>query len=290
MSLSMTLARTLTRALPRTTTDAASLHRSLATRGAAAGVTGAVRRLARVRETAVDGWPVARLVPRRGDTGAHLVYLHGGAYVHPLSTFHWWILARLLRSGVSVSVPHYGLAPEHHADEALDLVEQVHRREHGRHERVFLAGDSAGGGLALAAAQRLRDRGAPTPGALLLFAPWLDVTLADPAAAALEPRDTLLGVAGLREAGRLWAGDLDPRDPRVSPLFGDLGGLPPVYTYQGDRDVLLPDAKTLTRRVQEAGGRAELRIARGGFHVHVAATRTPESRRALQHAERVLRG
>lgn len=290
MSLSMTVTRKLTRLLPGAFRSAGSLRRAIDHRGAAAGVTAGVRRVARVRETAVDGWPVARLVPRRGATGAHLVYLHGGGYVQPLSVFHWWLLERLVGGGVSVSVPHYGLAPEHHADEAHAFLDELWRRETARHDRVFLAGDSAGGGLALAQAQRHRDAGLPTAGALLLFAPWVDVTMADPASAELGSRDTLLGVEGLREAGRLWAGDADPRDPSVSPLYGDLSGLPPVYTYQGDHDVLLPDVKTLTRRIQDSGGRAELRIARGGFHVHVAATWTPESRRALAHAQRVLRG
>lgn len=290
MSMSMTVTRALVRTLGKRTATAESLHASLASRGSAAGAGASVRRVAVVRETAVEGWPVTRLTPRRGATGSHLVYVHGGAYVQPLTTFHWWVLAALVRSGASVSVPHYGLAPDHHVDEALDLLAAVHRREAGRHDRLVVGGDSAGGGLALAHAMQQRDAGGPVADALLLFSPWVDVTLADPAATALEPRDHLLGVAGLREAGRLWAGDRDLRDPSVSPLHGDLGGLPPIFTYQGDRDVLLPDAKSLTRGVQAAGGRAELRIAAGGFHVHVAAPWTPEARRALAHARGVLRG
>lgn len=290
MSIRLALTRGLLRTLPRHTATAESLRASLPARGAAAGAGGAVRRVAVVRETAVGGWPVTLLTPRRGASGTHVVYAHGGAYVRPLSRFHWSILTRLVRSGASVSVPHYGLAPDHGPDEALELMAAVHRRERARHDRVVVAGDSAGGGLALAHAMRERDAGHPAADALVLFAPWVDVTLADPAAAALEHRDHLLGVEGLREAGRLWAGDRDPRDPTVSPLYGDLGGLPPVFTYQGDRDVLLPDAKSLTRGVQAAGGRAELRIAAGGFHVHVAAGWTPEARRTFAHVDQVLRG
>ncbi|BDZ52010.1 hypothetical protein GCM10025867_42510 [Frondihabitans sucicola] len=99
----------------------------------------------------------------------------------------------------------------------------------------------------------------------------------------------MLGAPGLAAAGRLWAGDLDPRDPIVSPLFGDLSGLPPVHTYQGDHDLLYADAEELTRRILRTGGLTELRVTRGGFHVFPGAPWIPEARLTLRRMSRVLR-
>jgi monoterpene epsilon-lactone hydrolase len=291
MSLLLTATRRLLFLRTRSTISEKSLMKAIAKRGGAAPVTRAVKRVAHVNEVLVDGRRVIRLTPRGRATGNHLIYTHGGCYTFPLIGAHWGILASLVaRSGVSVDVPLYGLAPQHTATEAYDWLEKVYDEaldEFG--PRVFLAGDSAGGGLALGQALRYRDTGRPAPLGVLLISPWVDVTLTNPGAAAIAPLDHMLASPGLVAAGRLWAGDLDPRDPLVSPLYADLSGLPPVHTYQGDHDILYADAEELTRRILRAGGLSELRVTRGGFHVFPGAPWIPEARVALTRMARVLR-
>jgi RND superfamily putative drug exporter len=124
----------------------------------------------------------------------------------------------------------------------------------------------------------------------VLFSPWVDVTLANPAIEPLEARDTMLASAPLRTCGNWWAGQHATTDPVVSPLYADLSHLPPACIFQGDRDLFLPDVSLLHEHIVQAGGTSTLTIARGGFHVYVGAPWTPEARFALDFAGRVIRG
>jgi acetyl esterase/lipase len=291
MSLLLTATRRLLVLRPRTTTTEQTLDRAIARRGGPAPVSRAVKRVAVVDERIVDGRRVVRLTPRQKPRGGHLIYTHGGCYTFPLIGAHWGILATLVRrAGITIDVPLYGLAPEHTATEAADWLETIYDdavAEFG--PVVSLAGDSAGGGLALAQAVRYRDSGRPAPRHVILISPWLDATLINPGAAAVAPLDHMLAVPGLVRAGRLWAGALDPRDPLVSPLSSDLAGLPPVHIEQGDHDLFYADAEELHRRITRAGGRSDFRLTRGGFHVFVGAPWIPEARAALARIAAVLR-
>ncbi|ROS54291.1 alpha/beta hydrolase fold domain-containing protein [Frigoribacterium sp. PhB24] len=292
MSLSMAATRALLRLRPRSTETEGTLVRSIARQGSAAPVSRAAHRVAIVEEAQSGEVRVVTLRPRRAPSGVHVVYLHGGAYVHPVLTTHWNLLAGVVRaSGAVVTVPLYGLAPAHDVDEALPLLDAVlDGVRRASPSRVVLAGDSAGGALALVAAMRERDAGRSAVDALVLFSPWVDALLDSPAVGEVAPLDPMLGREGLVAAGRWWAGDRDPADSAISPVRGDLSGLPPVFAYAGDRDLLTPDVKQLVRRVVGAGGRAELRLYGGAFHVFVGAPWTPEARRALRHAASVIRG
>lgn len=250
-----------------------------------------LRRLCTVEHRMLGGFPVTLVTPREHATGTQLVYLHGGGYVGPVISAHWSIITSLVvRSGATVVVPSYGLAPEHTAAEAYPFLDEVYRQALERAavtgSPVFLAGDSAGGGLAVGLALRCRDGELPPPAALLLFSPWLDVRLDSSAIAALEKRDPLLERADLVEAGELWAAGSPggTADPLVSPLADSLAGLPPTFVYQGDRDILFPDAKAFAAKATAAGSTVELRIYPGAIHVFVGAGWTPEAQRALADA------
>jgi monoterpene epsilon-lactone hydrolase len=240
----------------------------------------------------VSGRPVLRLVPRSGASGEHLVYTHGGGYVHGLDQPHWWILRGATRgTGVTVTVPFYRLAPEGDAAQAYPFLEEVYAElvaEAGA-EHVTLAGDSAGGGLALGQAMAYRDTGVPLPRQVVLLAPWLDVTLSHPQVPELAPLDSMLHVDRLRASGRLWSGDLHPTDPRVSPGYGSVAGLPPVHVLQGGRDLLAADARDLATRLAEAGNGGRAHFEDDGFHVYPAAFWTREGRRALATFRSLLR-
>ncbi len=214
---------------------------------------------------------------------AAVVYFHGGAFVHGIARQHWRLIGDLAdATGAPVYVPHYGRAPQHTGEEVFALVdavvELVTRREGDgpASVRIHLAGDSAGGAIALLAAQHLR--GDPRLVGVTLISPALDLSQSNPAIAEVEPSDPWLSRAGTAPLLEAWAGDLDLQDPRVSPVFGDLSGLPPIQVYSGTRDICWPDVAVLERRCREAGTDITVQVAEGSPHVHVLLP-TPEGRR-----------
>ncbi|WP_157897084.1 alpha/beta hydrolase [Mycobacteroides salmoniphilum] len=257
----------------------------------AAKVPPALRRRYDCSHHSIDALDTITLRPARASQDTrHMVYLHGGAYVSPLVKPHWSIIAALMRRvDVAVTVPMYPLAPEFTVDDAVDFLDKVIAWGTDSGERAaVLCGDSAGGGLALSYALRQRDTGAETADAVILFSPWLDVTLRNPLIADIAPRDVMLNPEQLRTCGQWWAGSRSTTDPAVSPLRASLAGLPQVHTFIGDHDILLPDAELMHRSIQHEGGKSTLTIAKGGFHVYVGAPWIPESRQALNRAAQVI--
>ncbi|MBU9943984.1 MAG: alpha/beta hydrolase [Dermatophilaceae bacterium] len=216
-----------------------------------------------------------------------VVYLHGGAYTNEVVDQQWAFVAALAaRTGVEVHVPIYGLAPHHTASEAVDLVAEVVHGLVAQGRSVVLLGDSAGGGLALVAAQQAAPAVRQRVAGLLLIAPWIDLTMANPAVDAVEPTDPWLTRAGLHPIARSWAGDLALDDPVVSPLFGDLTGLPPVEVRVGTRDITAPDCRELERRMPD-GAAFALHVEDGAIHDYPLLP-TPEGRAASREiGERV---
>ena len=208
-----------------------------------------------------------------------VVYLHGGAYTNEIVEQQWAFVAHLAReTGCEVQVPIYGLAPHEGAVDAVDLVAEVVQRVVAEGRPCVLSGDSAGGGLALVAAQQATTDVRHAIAGLLLIAPWLDLSMANPDIDAVEPTDPWLTRAGLHPIARSWAGDLGVADPRVSPLNGSLRDLPPVEVWVGTRDITLPDCRELARRMP-AGARFVLHVEDGAIHDYPLLP-APEGRRA----------
>ena len=220
------------------------------------------------------GWRTYEMAPWAGSLPAHrVVYFHGGGYVSEVDPHHWGITRRLsVATPARVLVPIYPLAPGATADTtvptAADIVADV-IAEAADPSLVTISGDSAGGGMALAVAQTLRDRGVPGMDqvTLLLIAPWLDVTMSDPELDPDATRDPMLSIPRLRRAGQLYAGELDLRDPRVSPLFGSVDGLGPMTIFAGTRDLLVHDARRLRDAATAAGIEVDYHEGEGLIHV-----------------------
>lgn len=191
---------------------------------------------------------------------AVVIYLHGGAYTSEIVGQHWSLISYIAgETGCDVHVPIYGLAPAHDGLAALEFVRAVIAAET---RPVYLAGDSAGGGLALLAAQH--ESGIA---GLTLLAPWLDLAMDNPGIEAIEPYDPWLARPGLRPIADAWANGLDLRDPRVSPIHGDLTGLPPLQLIVGTRDITLADCRTLRDRLP-AGTALTYHEEPGALHVY----------------------
>lgn len=240
----------------------------------------------------LQGRPVWTLSPKNVAQDAPLVlYLHGGAYVCGIAPPHWQFLTTLAQGGAVIEVPLYGLAPQHGVRHALDLLNalwaEIAQRHPGR--PVTLMGDSAGGGLALAFAMHLRDRGQPLPQRLVLMAPWADITCSDPAVDERRQDDPMLARAGALLAGEVWADGADPRDPSLSPIHGDMAGLPPTDIYQGTRDMLRTQVEALAEKMRAAGVRVDLTLCSGGLHVYPIFD-APEGTAATARIAARLRG
>jgi monoterpene epsilon-lactone hydrolase len=228
--------------------------------------------------------PAGRVLVLKPHGGAKIciLYLHGGAYVSDLIAPHWDVIGGLAdRTHAEIRALLYPLAPEHHWPDGIAAAQLEYDAvvSHFGADKVIVAGDSAGGGLALLLAQSLASTDRPMPAGLVLFSPWLDVSMSGPDQPEIAKRDPMLKIDGLRIAAKLWADGLPLNDPRISPLFGDLTHLPATLLFVGTDDILLSDAHRLMR----TGAKVTLREYPGMFHVWVGAP-IPEAKRALDEA------
>ncbi|MBP6903155.1 MAG: alpha/beta hydrolase fold domain-containing protein [Burkholderiaceae bacterium] len=222
-----------------------------------------------------------------------VLYLHGGAYCVGGPGTHRALAARLaLAGGLPVFVADYRLAPEHPCpaalDDALAVLQALRQQGLGP---VLLAGDSAGGGLALATALALRDAGLPQPAALVLLSPWVD--MADGALPAqAPPGEAMLSQAWAQACGAFYRGPgVAADDPRVSPLRADLRGLPPVLIQAGTDELLHGQALALEQALQAAGVAVQCQITPGRWHVfQLHAHALPSADAAIARIARFVQG
>lgn len=238
----------------------------------------------RVEHWQAAGEPVVTLHPKSGPGEWHMLYFHGGGFVLPMFKIHWPLVAAMVdQIGCSVSVPLYPVVPEnpyHLADAQADAAYATIAASHDP-AKIVLNGDSAGGHMALSLSLRLAKSGKAQAGKLALFAPWLDVTAADPAMRDVEPDDVVLRIETLRLCGEVWAGDRTPSSPACSPLYTakeDLALLPPTRIWTGRHDIFIIDSRSFTNRLKEAGVNAKLYEYEASPHVFMAITPTREAK------------
>ncbi|PKP72118.1 MAG: alpha/beta hydrolase [Alphaproteobacteria bacterium HGW-Alphaproteobacteria-5] len=244
------------------------------------------RRKFEVLEEQVDGYNTFTIAPKSGTRkdDNHVLYLHGGGYVMDMSWAHWNFIGRLVdATGVSVTAPIYPLAPEHKCEKLIPQMQELFGQLAEKYgaANMTVMGDSAGGGLSLALAHALRDSGRPQPSRLILLSPWLDVTATHPDQPELEKYDPIIAISGLRSFGELYAGHLDAKDPRVSPLFGSHNQLPPVQVFTGTADVLFPDSQRFRTALESMGNAVEYHEYSKMFHVWMLI-QIPEGKRVMQ--------
>lgn len=211
--------------------------------------------------------------PATSNTGAAILYFHGGAYVLGSAIAHRHFVSQIVkRAGVPAFLTDYRLAPEHAFPAAVEDAQSAFAGlvEMG-YETIALAGDSAGGGLALSllalvAAQARQGKGV-MPRCAALMSPWTDLALTGGSMITRAGADPLVKRAELKKAADLYLKGGDPTDPRASPLYRDLGGLPPLLVHVGEDEILLDDSRRVVEAATGAGGRAALHIWEGMTHV-----------------------
>lgn len=222
---------------------------------------------------------------------ATLVYLHGGAFFAGSPRNYRPITGFFARAGFDVFAPTYRLAPQNIFPAALEEVVAAYSQFAARDIGPFvLAGDSAGAGLALALMVSLRDRGAAMPRASALFSPWTDLAASGASVRDNEGRDPIFTRRALKLAARQYLGKASARDPRASPLYADLRGLPPLLAHVGSDELLLDDARRLVERADSTGSPASLKIWPLMPHGwQLGSAFMPEARRSLHEAAEFLR-
>jgi acetyl esterase/lipase len=212
-----------------------------------------------------------------------ILYFHGGGYVMGSSQSHRGFVAKFAAgSGMSALVFDYRLAPEHPFPAALDDSLTAYRwllAQGLSPARIVFAGDSAGGGLCLATLLAIRDLGLPLPAAAAVLSPWTDLKSTGSSYARKDP---LAPDGSWHVYSTYYAGDNDPTLPLISPLYGNLAGLPPLLIYVGDDEAMLDDSVQFAEKAQKAGVAVTLHVGHGMVHCFPAlAPLFPEAKAAM---------
>ncbi len=237
------------------------------------------------------GFPSHVLTPRDRRARRTLYYVHGGGFTAPIDGFHVRYATRLADAiGARVVMPDYPLAPEHTWADSHDGLVADAAHWAAQEGGLVLAGDSAGGGLALATALSMRDRGLTPASHLVMHAPWVDLTTSTPETRDVDAIDPWLFFGKLQAYALWWAGS--PEDlgrAEVSPALADLAGLPRSLMLYGTRDLLHPGCRLLARRAAQAGWDLTSIEEPDLLHVYGLMPFTPESRRAFAQVVGFLR-
>jgi len=204
--------------------------------------------------------------PAEAGVGPAVLYLHGGAYVVGSARAYRHFAGQIAsRANAPAFVTDYGLAPERPFPAAVADAEAAYRGlADAGFSRIAIAGDSAGGGLALVVAARMaqaaRELAALRPVAVCVMSPWADLALTGGSIKTRAGHDPMLSRRSLEEARQLYLGQASARDPRASPVYGDSSGLPPVLLHVGEDEILLDDARRYVDRSSNSGSEVELHI------------------------------
>ncbi len=247
-----------------------------------------------VTEVNAGGVPAHWLAAPGADTDRVLLFLHGGGDELGSLRSDGELAARLGRaSGMRVLFPEYRLAPEHPFPAAIDDVLAVWRWLRTDPDltatSMAVAGDSAGGGLAVALLVATRDAGEALPAAAVLMSPTVDLTSSGDSMTERADQDPFSTPAMLRQLASDYLAGADPKTPLASPLFAALSGLPPLLIQVGTADLLLSDSERLAAAAAKAGVDVTLEIGEGLPHVYQIMLGTPEAAEATEQIGKFLR-
>jgi acetyl esterase/lipase len=244
-----------------------------------------------VKRVKNPGEPGEWITPKTPERGV-ILYIHGGGYVSCSAKTHRPITAALARlTQRKVFSVEYRRAPESRFPAALEDVIAAYQLVLAgipADEPVAIAGDSAGGGLALALAMHARDAGLTQPACVVLFSPWTDLEGTGNSLTANDGRCAMFRPANIAQFARVYLGDVSPRNPKASPLFGAASNLPPVQFQVGESELLLDDSVRVHERILQTGGSSEL-LFNDSFHgMQVVTPILPEARESLEAAPQFM--
>ncbi len=207
-----------------------------------------------VERNLVNGRNVFTISPKINKNPTHILYLHGGAYIHGFKNFHWDLIDKMILStNCTVVAPDYPLAPNYTYLDSYEMVMPIYQnlvlKVGGKN--IILMGDSSGGGFALALAQKIRDEKLENAHQIILLSPWLDVSMENRDMLAIEPQDPILSINGLKRAAKAYAGETQLQHPLLSPIYGSFEGLGKISVFIGTHDILIVDARKFKKITEE---------------------------------------
>lgn len=243
----------------------------------------------------MENFTMELLDPLEEKSGKVILQLHGGGYVAAMKNAYrsFAALYSEIGKGCSVLTLDYRVAPENPYPAALEdavtayhwLIEQGYREED-----IVVAGDSAGGGLALSLCLWLKNHGEKLPAGIIAMSPWTDLTISGESVETNFEKDPLFGKT--RDSllyNKDYLGDNDPTNEYISPLFGNYEGFPPMLIQVGSYEMLLSDSERVADKAKEAGVKVKLSVYEGMFHVfQMAMLLMPESKQAWTEIKRFL--
>ena len=236
------------------------------------------------------GGVTAEWVTAEGATDSRVVlYFHGGGYIIGSPRTHRAMLAELSKSSAArVLALDYRLAPEHTFPAPVEDSTAAYRwllNEGYDPARIAVAGDSAGGGLTVAAMVQIRYLGLPMPAAGVCVSPWVDMEGLGDSMETRATADPMVGKESLLVSAKTYLGGADARAPLAAPIYADLRGLPPILIQVGDAEVLLDDSTRLAGIAREAGVEVQMDVWDDMIHVwHLFAPMLPEGKQAISQA------
>lgn len=247
-----------------------------------------------VETVEADGIQAEWLTPHNANPAHVILFFHGGGYVTGSIADHRMMCGLLAEAAnTKVLVPEYRLAPEHPFPAAVDDALKVYHwllKQGFSSEKIILAGDSAGGGLSLAAALALKEKGESLPAAILCLSPWADLTLKGDSHTTRAKAEVILKTETLREWSLCYTDEANLSNPLVSPVFGDFRGFPPIFIQVGSDEVLLNDALMVTEKARSAGVDVTLKVWDGMWHVWQAlGNLLPENKKTFEEIARFVK-
>ena len=277
-------------------------RRAMNEAGDAADMTGV-----RLQEVDADGVSAEWVVAEGADPQKRLLYIHGGRFMMGSPRSHRVITTTLSRiANASVLAIDYRLMPENKRVACIEDCQTAYKwvlengpdGKTGAPSSFFIAGDSAGGNLSLMTIAWARDLGLPAVNAAVALSPLTDSTFSSPSMRSNIATDHMLGpslgsITKMPSTIRAWLGlmlgRIRPNDPRVSPIFGDLSGLPPTLVHASEAEMLLDDSRRWVNKALEAGTDATLQTWPHVLHVwHIFGDKMPEAKEAFENIGRFL--
>jgi len=239
--------------------------------------------------TTLGGVKAERVIPTSALEGRRILYLHGGAYVGGSPKSHRPLVARLAQAARSAAISlDYRLAPEHPYPAAVEDAVEAYRDLLAQGvwpERTIIAGDSAGGGLTLAVALKLKDEGLPQPAGLFVISPWADLTQGHSTYKTKAADDPMITRERLNEAAGQYHANTSPKNPLVSPVFGEFAGVAPMLIQVGSEEALLGDSLVIAERAGHSRVEVRLEVWPEMIHVfHAFSGQLSAARKAINAA------
>ena len=215
-----------------------------------------------------------------------ILFMHGGAYVNEINYQHFlycYLLSKKLDA--YVLAPVYPLAPLHDVNESIEKITELYKSLIDLNTNLILMGDSAGGGFILSFSQYIKTINLTQPDHIITFSPWVDISMSN--SPYNDENDPILGEIGLREIGKSWAGNLDTKDYKVSPLFGDVAYQAPTLIFAGDNEIFYKDIKLYVEKLEENDVNVKFITGKGLFHIYPLFP-IPEAKKAFKEVKKEI--